>query len=58
MFAIELFSAIIQNSQNPVKKILAFRQGNQGDANFRVGLQKNVTPGALYCIYSREMTRN
>ena len=27
-----------------------FVEGNQGDANFRVGLQKYVIPAPLYCV--------
>ena len=43
-----LLSAMIQN---PMEKIpLAFVKGTQGDANFRVGLQKYVIHAPLYSL--------
>ena len=34
--------------RNPIQKIpLAFCRGNQGDANFRISLQKCIIPAAL-----------
>ena len=46
-----VFGAKLIFNKNPksTQKIpLAVCRGNQGDANFRIGLQKQVIPTALY----------
>lgn len=42
------------NPKSNVKIPLAFCRGNQGDANFRVGLQRYVIPAALCHVFKNQ----
>lgn len=46
LLLVSIFSIIIQKENGKI--LWAFCRGNQGDGNFRVGLQNYIIPGALY----------